>query len=77
VLLPSGGEIPLASGISSRSGDMHDSGSAASVTGVIPPVADGFTKALSLQKFTSFQHNLNLGRLRLRGNVRDTTHNMA
>jgi hypothetical protein len=40
-------------------------------------VADGFTKALSLQKFTNFQHNLNLGRLRLRGNVRDTTHNMA
>jgi hypothetical protein len=40
-------------------------------------VADGFTKALSLQKFTSFQHNLNLGQLRLRGNVRDTTHNMA
>jgi hypothetical protein len=40
-------------------------------------VADGFTKALSLQKFTSFQHNLNLGRLRLRGNVRDTTHNMT
>jgi hypothetical protein len=34
-------------------------------------VADGFTKALSLQKFTSFQHNLNLGRLRLTGNVRD------
>jgi hypothetical protein len=30
-------------------------------------VADGFTKVLSLQKFTSFQHNLNLGRLRLRG----------
>jgi hypothetical protein len=40
-------------------------------------VTDGFTKALSLQKFISFQHNLNLGRLRLRGNVRDTTHNMA
>jgi hypothetical protein len=40
-------------------------------------VANDFTKALSLQKFTSFQHNLNLGWLRLRGNVRDTTHNMA
>jgi hypothetical protein len=39
VLLPSGGEIPLASGISSGSGDMHDSGSTASATGVIPPVA--------------------------------------
>jgi hypothetical protein len=39
VLLPSGGEIPLTSGISSGSGDMHDSGSAASATGVIPPVA--------------------------------------
>jgi hypothetical protein len=25
-------------------------------------VADGFAKSLSLQKFTSFQHNLNLGR---------------
>jgi hypothetical protein len=23
-------------------------------------VADGFTKSLSLQKFTNFQHNLNL-----------------
>jgi hypothetical protein len=34
-------------------------------------VADGFTKALSLHKFTSFQHNLNLGRLRLTGDVRD------
>jgi hypothetical protein len=34
-------------------------------------VTDGFTKALSLQKFTSFQHNLNLGRLRLTGDVRD------
>jgi hypothetical protein len=34
-------------------------------------VMDGFTKALSLQKFTSFQHNLNLGRLRLTGDVRD------
>jgi hypothetical protein len=34
-------------------------------------VADGFTKALSLQKFTSFQHNLNLGWLGLTGNVRD------
>jgi hypothetical protein len=33
--------------------------------------ADGFTKALSLQKFTRFQHNLNLGRLRLTGDVRD------
>jgi hypothetical protein len=40
-------------------------------------VSDGFTKAMPLQKFTSFQHNLNLGRLILRGNVRDTTHNMA
>jgi hypothetical protein len=34
-------------------------------------VTDGFTKALFLQKFTSFQHNLNLGRLRLTGDVRD------
>jgi hypothetical protein len=33
-------------------------------------VTNGFTKALSLQKFTSFQHNLNLGRLRLTGDVR-------
>jgi alpha-D-ribose 1-methylphosphonate 5-triphosphate synthase subunit PhnI len=40
-------------------------------------VANGFIKALSLQKFTSFQHNLNLRRLRLRENVRDTTHNMT
>jgi hypothetical protein len=34
-------------------------------------LADGFTKALSLQKFTIFQHNLNLRRLRLTGDVRD------
>jgi hypothetical protein len=34
-------------------------------------VADGFTKVLSLQKFTSIQHNLNHGRLRLTGDVRD------
>jgi hypothetical protein len=33
-------------------------------------VADGLTKALTLQKFTCFQHNLNLDRLGLRGDVR-------
>jgi hypothetical protein len=30
-------------------------------------LADGFTKVLSRQKLVKFQHNLNLGRLRLRG----------
>jgi hypothetical protein len=35
-------------------------------------LADGFTKLLSLKKLTSFQHNLNLGRLKLSGDVRDS-----
>jgi hypothetical protein len=34
-------------------------------------IADGFTKTMSQQKFLDFQHNLNLGRLRLREDVRD------
>jgi hypothetical protein len=34
-------------------------------------LADGFTKPLSRQKLTEFQHNLNLGRLRLTGGVGD------
>jgi hypothetical protein len=34
-------------------------------------LADGFTKPLSLQKLLEFQHNLNLERLRLTGDVRD------
>jgi hypothetical protein len=33
-------------------------------------VIDGLTKSLSLQKFMNFQHNLNLERLGLRGDVR-------
>jgi hypothetical protein len=33
-------------------------------------LADGFTKVLSLQKLRDFQHNVNLGRLRMRGSVR-------
>jgi hypothetical protein len=34
-------------------------------------LADGFTKAMSVQKLLHFQHNLNLSRLRLTGAVRD------
>jgi hypothetical protein len=34
-------------------------------------VADSFRNTLSLQKLKNFQYDLNLGRLRLRGNVRD------
>jgi hypothetical protein len=34
-------------------------------------VAAGFTKVLSQQKLAEFQYNLNLGRLRSRGDVRD------
>jgi hypothetical protein len=34
-------------------------------------IADGFTKILSQQKLLDFQHNLNLGRLRSREDVRD------
>jgi hypothetical protein len=33
--------------------------------------ADGFTKSMSAQKLRHFQHNLNLSRLRLTGDVRD------
>jgi hypothetical protein len=32
---------------------------------------DGFTKAMSAQQLLHFQHNLNLSRLRLMGDVRD------
>jgi hypothetical protein len=62
VLLPSGGEIPLASGISSGSGDMHDSGSAASATGVIPPVA--------AHPSTRLQHGIRKSKLYTDGTVR-------
>jgi hypothetical protein len=62
VLLPSGGEIPLASGISSRSGDMHDSGSAASATGVIPHVA--------ARPSTRLQHGIQKPKLYTDGTVR-------
>jgi hypothetical protein len=34
-------------------------------------LADGFTKAMSAQQLLHFQHNLNLSRLRLMGDVRD------
>jgi hypothetical protein len=34
-------------------------------------LADGFTKVLSHQKLVNFQHNLNLGRLRLMEDVRN------
>ena len=34
-------------------------------------IADGFTKTLPLAKLKNFQYNLNLGRLRLRGDVGD------
>jgi hypothetical protein len=34
-------------------------------------LTDGFTKAMSTQQFFHFQHNLNLSRLRLMGDVRD------
>jgi hypothetical protein len=36
-------------------------------------VVGGFTNTLSLQKLIKFQHNLNLEKLRLRGNVRSNT----
>jgi hypothetical protein len=36
-------------------------------------IADGFIKALSLQKFTNFQHNLNLRQLGLRGMLEKRT----
>jgi hypothetical protein len=62
VLLPSGGEIPLASGISSGSGDMHDSGSAASAIGVIPPVA--------ARPSTRLQHGIQKPKLYTDGTVR-------
>jgi hypothetical protein len=34
-------------------------------------LADGFTKVMSAQQLLQFQHNLNLSRLRLTGDVRD------
>jgi hypothetical protein len=34
-------------------------------------LADGFTKSMSAQQLLHFQHNLNLSRLRLMGDVRD------
>jgi hypothetical protein len=62
VLLPSGGEIPLASGISSGSSDMHDSGSAASATGVIPPMA--------ARPSTHLQHGIRKPKLYTDGTMR-------
>jgi hypothetical protein len=34
-------------------------------------LVDGFTKPLFAEKLSKFQHNLNLSRLRLSGDVRD------
>jgi hypothetical protein len=62
VLLPSGGEILLTSGISSGSSDMHDSGSAASATGVIPHVA--------ARPSTRLQHGIRKPKLYTDGTVR-------
>jgi hypothetical protein len=39
-------------------------------------LADGFTKPLSRQKLTEFQHNLNLDRLRLTGGLKDRDTNL-
>ena len=36
-------------------------------------VADGFTKALTNQQLLKFRNNLNLGKLGLRGSVRDVS----